>query len=142
MLMTLGLFVFALDTIPYQELQRKTSWRLPDQARVGGRPARQFLGPGEDSITLRAKLAPAFTGGQTTLDLLRTQAGLGIAWPLLEGTGRLYGRFAIESIDEGGGYYFADGAAQQIDFRMTLQRVDNISDLVPAVAGALTSLLL
>ncbi|WP_241000963.1 phage tail protein, partial [Pseudomonas viridiflava] len=46
------MFVFSLHTAAYQEMQRQTDWRHPTSSRVGAQPARQFLGRGEDAITL------------------------------------------------------------------------------------------
>ena len=52
MMLALGLFVFELRTLPYQEMQRSMSWRHAEQSRVGERPALQFTGPDADTITL------------------------------------------------------------------------------------------
>ncbi|MCC5882490.1 MAG: phage tail protein [Halomonas sp.] len=125
MMMAYGLFVFSLSTTAYQELQRQTDWRHPSQSRVGARPARQFLGQGDDTITLTGTLLPEFTGGQRHLDELRRMANEGKAWPLIEGTGRNYGLFVIERLSERKAKFFRDGAAAQIDFDLTLQRVDD-----------------
>ena len=67
MMMTLGLFVFMLKTVPYQELQLQRSWRFPSNSRVGVRPALQFLGPDNDTITLSGVLLPEITGGRLSL---------------------------------------------------------------------------
>ena len=40
MMMALGMFVFSLETLAYQELQRQTDWRHPSSPRVGVQPAR------------------------------------------------------------------------------------------------------
>jgi hypothetical protein len=125
MMMTYGLFVFRLGTVAYQELQRQTDWRHSPQGRVGARPARQFLGAGDDTITLTGTLLPEFTGGQRHLDELRRMANDGKAWPLIEGTGKNYGLFVIESLGERKAVFFRDGAAAQIDFDLVLQRVDD-----------------
>jgi hypothetical protein len=95
MLMALGLFVFETRSVPYQKLARSTQWRHSSQSRVGQRPAYQFVGPGEDTITLSGTLLPAFTGGQPSLDEIRRMADEGQAWPLIEGTGRQYGLWVI-----------------------------------------------
>lgn len=124
MMMTLGMFVFGLDTVAYQNLQRQTAWRHAAQSRIGRRPARQFLGQGEDTITLSGTLLPQFTGGQQSLDELREMADQGAAWPLIEGTGRYYGLFVVESMSERGSHHMRDGAAQRIEFDLVLQRVD------------------
>lgn len=128
MMMALGLFVFGMHTVAYQELQRQTDWRHPSTSRVGTNPARQFLGRGNDTITLPGVLVSGLTGTQISLDTLRIMADTGKAWTLIEGTGRIYGIYVIESISETRSYFFKDGAARRIEFTLTLQRVDD-SDL-------------
>lgn len=124
MMMAYGLFVFGLSTAAYQELQRQTQWRQQGQARVGRRPARQFLGPGDDTIQLNGTLLPQFTGGQQNLDHLREMANQGTAWPLIEGSGTYYGLYVIDSLNERKSNFFRDGAAQQIEFDLSLKRID------------------
>lgn len=124
MMMTLGFFVFEIHTAPYQELQRQTEWRHASQNRVGQRPSYQYLGPGEDTISLSGTLYPELTGGRLSLDLLRTMAEQGKAWPLIEGTGRLYGYWAITGITETSSEFFRDGAPKKIEFAINLVRVD------------------
>lgn len=51
-------------------------------------------------------------------------ANAGGAWPLIEGSGSVYGLFVIESLNERKSVFFRDGAAQKIDFELTLQRID------------------
>lgn len=124
-MMALGLFVFGLRTVPYQQLQRQTQWRHPSVSRVGRRPARQYTGQGDDSFTLSGVLYPEITGGKVTLDMLRTLADTGKAWPLVQGDGTVYGHHVIESIDETDTVFFADGSARKIDFSIKLMRVDD-----------------
>lgn len=135
MLMALGQFVFMTQTLPYQELGRTTQWRHPSQSRIGERPARQFLGVGDDTITLTGTLLPEFTGGRLSLDELRDMADRGKAWPLVEGTGRIYGFWTIESINERSSTFFYDGLAQKIEFTIVLQHVD---DPTPQLIGEVT----
>ena len=106
------------------ELQRQANWRHDGQGRVGQRPARQFLGPGDDTITLTGTLLPLFTGGQQNLDMLRALADEGRAWPLIEGTGTYYGMYTIASLSERKSEFFRDGAAKQIEFDLKLTRID------------------
>lgn len=141
-MMALGLFVFGLDTAPYQQLQRQTSWRHPSSSRVGLRPARQYVGPGDDTITLSGTLYPEITGGKVTLSMLRYMAETGKAWPLIEGTGFFYGLYVIEDLSETGSVFFADGAARKIDFSVKLTRVDDdVPDIVGIVTNELMALL-
>ncbi|WP_170997844.1 phage tail protein, partial [Escherichia coli] len=56
MMMVLGLYVFMLRTVPYQELQYQRSWRHAENSRVNRRPSTQFLGPDNDMLTLSGVL--------------------------------------------------------------------------------------
>src|SRR6187402_2912319 len=100
MMAALGLFVFMLPTVAYQELQHQQTWRHPTSSRVGRRPSTQFLGPDNDTITLTGVLLPAFTGGRLSMLTLQIMADSGKAWSLLDGSGTIYGMFVIESISQ------------------------------------------
>ncbi len=137
MMMSLGMFVFGMHTLAYQELQRDTAWRHASTSRVGTNPARQFIGRGDDTITLPGVLVSGLTGTQASLDMLRYMADTGKAWPLIEGTGRIYGIWVIENIKEGRTYFFKDGAARRIEFAITLQRIDDGQiDMLGGIANA------
>jgi len=125
MMMALGMFVFSLETLAYQEFQRQTEWRHGSTNRIGTNPARQYLGRGDDSITLPGVLLPALAGSQLSLDALRTMADTGKAWPLVEGTGKIYGTWIIESLSETRTLFFRDGQARRIEFTLTLKRIDD-----------------
>ena len=137
MMMTLGFFVFDLATAPYQQLQRQTDWRHASQNRVGQRPVYQYLGPGEDAITLTGTLYPEITGGRVTLDLIRVMAEQGKGWPLIEGSGRLYGFWAVTGVTETSSEFFRDGVPKKIEFTINLVRVDEKRlDLLGTAANA------
>lgn len=125
MMMALGMFVFSLETLTYQEFQRQTEWRHGSTSRIGTNPARQYLGRGDDSITLPGVLLPALAGSQLSLDALRTMADTGKAWPLVEGTGKIYGTWIIESLSETRTLFFRDGQARRIEFTLALKRIDD-----------------
>lgn len=141
MMMALGLFVFSLHTVPYQQLQRQMSWRHPSNSRVGRRPAHQFLGPGEDTITLSGVLYPEVTGGKISLAMLQSMADTGKAWPLIEGTGLIYGLFVIDDISQTHSFFFPDGAPRKIEFSLKLTRVDDEPDLLGKLTTGLLSML-
>lgn len=124
MMMSLGLFVFGLDTAAYQEFQRQTSWKHTSTSRVGARDAYQFTGPGDDSITLTGWIAPELTGNAESIDTLRRMGDTGQAWVLVEGTGKVIGTFFIDSISEGRQHMQQDGRAKRIDFTLSLKRTD------------------
>lgn len=123
-MLCLGLFVFSLDTLSYQDLQRRTSWKHPTQSIVGGRDTSQFLGYGEDIITLSGSIVPEFKGKRASLDELRLMGNTGLAFALVEGTGTVYGAFVITDMQETKTYFEVDGTARKIEFTLTLRRVD------------------
>ncbi|MGD7095908.1 phage tail protein [Ralstonia pseudosolanacearum] len=140
MMMALGLFVFSLDTAPYQEFQRQVAWRHPSNSRVGRRPAHQYLGPDDETITLTGRLVPELTGGEWTLAVLELMGDTGNAYTLIEGTGRYYGQFVIESLDTKRSYFFQDGAARVADFTLKLTRIDD--GLLSKIASTVSKVLL
>lgn len=109
MMLSLGMFVFSLHTLAYQEFQRQTEWRHASSSRIGAQPARQFVGRGDDAITLPGVLLPELAGSALSLDVLRQMADTGSAWPMVEGTGRIYGLWVIERVTETRTLFFADG---------------------------------
>ncbi len=140
-MLCLGLFVFQLDTLSYQELQRRSSWKHASQQLVGARNASQYLGPGDDVITLQGLLVPEFIGEPASLDMLRSMADEGAAWVLVEGTGVIYGAFVITEMNETRTLFHADGSARRIEFTLTLQRVDQDAQDVADQMGELDALM-
>jgi len=142
MMMALGMFVFGMETLAYQEFQRQNDWRHGSTSRIGARPARQYLGPGDETITLPGVLLPEIAGNVLSLDTLRVMADTGKAWSLIEGTGRIYGIYVIESLSETKTYFFRDGAARRIEFSLKLTRVDESRvDLLGSLTGTLGDIL-
>ena len=136
MMLALGMFVFSLSTLAYQELQRQTEWRHPSSSRVGAAPARQFIGRGDDSITLPGIIFPELAGTTLSLDALRLMANTGKAWPMIEGTGRIYGLWVIESLSETKTVFFRDGTARRIEFTLSLKCIDDDQlDLIGAASS-------
>ncbi|WP_426578406.1 phage tail protein [Xenorhabdus stockiae] len=123
MMMIYGMFVFMLKTTPYQSLNRTMDWRHVKNDRVGKFAKWQYAGPGEDSITLNGMLYPEVTGGDISLEVLRTMAFSAKPWPLIEGTGMIYGMFVIDSLTESRTEFFANGKARRIEFTLSLKRV-------------------
>ncbi|WP_422776132.1 phage tail protein [Pseudomonas mediterranea] len=125
MMLALGMFVFSLSTAAYQELQRQTEWRHASNSRVGATPARQFVGRGDDTITLPGIILPELAGSALCLDALRLMANTGKAWPMVEGSGRIYGLWIIERLSETKALFFRDGTPRRIEFTLSLKRIDD-----------------
>ncbi|MDF7759653.1 phage tail protein [Kosakonia cowanii] len=124
MMLALGLFVFMRQTLPYQTMKRDSSYRWPSNARIGKRNAFQYTGPESDTIDITGELFPEITGGMLSLSAVRLMAEQGKAWPLIEGTGMIYGMFVINSVSETGTLFYPDGSPRKISFTLKLTRVD------------------
>jgi hypothetical protein len=122
-MMALGMFVFSLGTLAYQDLQRKSSWRHARSGRIGAIDATQFIGRDNDEISLSGEAPAELMDGRASLDQLREMAEAGGAWSLVDGAGRVYGAFVITGIDEGQRHFFADGTPRMIEFGLELLEV-------------------
>lgn len=122
MLMSLGLFVFSLDTAPFQTLKRSTAQRWARHDRTGKGPAYQYTGQGEDKISIDGTLAPDITGGTGNLDKLRKMAAKGKSWIMTAGTGEVMGSWFIENVDETRRHLYASGTPRLIEFSLSLVR--------------------
>lgn len=121
-MMKLGAFTFSLDTAAFQQLQRSTAYKWASQPRVGQPDALQFLGEGEDTITLSGVVYPHYWGGLRQVDDMRTQAGKGEPLILVEGTGAVLGKWVIMSVSETKKVFFSDGTPRKINFSMKIKK--------------------
>lgn len=123
MLAAIGMFVFETDSLLFDELARKRSWRHARTERFGAIAASQFVGPGDDDVTLSGRLMPGLAGRWSSLQQIAEMADTGEAFPLADGTGTILGQFMIEGLDETHRSLIDNGRARLIDFTLTLRRV-------------------
>lgn len=139
MMMIFGVFVFSLPTATYQQLQRQTSWRHASSNRVGDMPDYQFVGRGEDSITLDGSILPAFMGTPLSLTALRVMGDTGKSFPLISGTGKIFGLYFLDNVDETQTFFFPNGAARKIEFKLKLTQKTRpgtlINNVISSVLG-------
>ncbi|MFM2278997.1 MAG: hypothetical protein RLZZ444_1228 [Pseudomonadota bacterium] len=124
MLAAIGMFVFSTDTALFDELARRRDWRHARTERFGARPASQYLGPGEDLVTLSGTLVPELAGSYSAIERLAEMADQGEAWPLADGRGNVLGNFTIERIEERHSSLIDTGQARVVGFTIELARVD------------------
>lgn len=141
MMMIYGVFVFSIPTATYQSLQRTTSWNHASNNRVGSMPAYQFVGKGEDSITLDGSIVPEF-GSQLSLTALRLMGDTGKSFPLIAGNGKIYGLWILESVDETQTYFFKNGKPRKVEFSLKLKKTQTAGALIGNILGNIASKLL
>lgn len=140
MMMILGMFPFSIPTAVYQQLQRSTNWRHPSNSRVGDMPAYQFTGRGEDTISLEGSIVPEF-GSQMSITALRVMGDTGKSWPLISGTGKVFGLYHIDDLQETQTIFFPDGTPKKIEFSLKMTQAQKPGTLIGNTAGKLIGLL-
>lgn len=123
-MMVYGMFVFTLRTVPYQQLQHSQEWRHVKNDRVNKSAAWQYIGPGDDNITLSGVLYPEITGGNLSLAALETIGFSGRPWPLIEGGGWIYGMYVMTRLERGKTEFDQYGLAKKIEFTISLSRAN------------------
>lgn len=123
-MMQLGSFQFSIMTAVYQELIRKNEYKWPSQHRFGQRPSRQFVGVGDETMQLPGVIYPEYRGGFQQIEAMRNLAARGQPLLLVDGLGKLWGRWVIESIDEKQTLFAAFGAPRKQEFTLSLARFD------------------
>lgn len=126
MILALGQFVFSTDTLTFDQLQRNRAWSYASNAVAQGRDRYQFTGVGEETISIPFIIyqAQGF-GNRQSIDDLSEMADTGAGYVLIDGTGYIYGVFAIDSIDETRNYLTIQGVPQKIDGTLKLTRIDD-----------------
>lgn len=137
-IMSFGMFAFSIPTLLYDQLQIKTDYRYGRTGRVGARDATQFIGPGDQTISLSGSVYDEISDGVASLDKLHAMATLGEAQPLLCSNGRVYGNFVITGVDEQHRVFATDGTPIAIDFGIDFLRVDDddVANASTATNGA------
>ncbi len=135
MLMIYGLFVFSVRSAPFNERQHSTEYRWASHNRIGNHPAYQYIGKGEETITLTGTLMPEFSGGEDGLDMLHEMAASGQAYLLMAGNGRIFGRYFIDSISDTADHFLSNGTPQKIEFTISLKYYDGkVPELIGSIA--------
>ena len=150
MMMIYGMFVFQLSTLPHQQIQQSRNWRHVKNERINRSASWQYIGAGDDTITLSGLLYPEITGGEVSLTALTSQAYVGRPWPLIDGVGQIYGMYVITGLNTTRSELHRYGRARKIEFTVTFERVDedlrerlqssSLGDLANNVKGALNNL--
>lgn len=124
MQLALGAFIFETDNLTYSQLGRRTAWRHAGQSRVGASEALQYVGPGDDTLSLTGVLPHGVVGRSEAIATLRDMGRRGAAWPLVGGDGVVHGAWIITDLDETQRGLMIDGRPRLSDFTLNLKAVD------------------
>lgn len=123
MLFALGLFVFDSQTMLPDRIERDRAFRHARDDRFLAPASSQFVGVGDDKVTLTGTLVPELAGNASAIETLAEMASEGEAWPLMDGTGSILGTYTIDRLANGGSNLIDTGQARKIDFTIELTRV-------------------
>lgn len=102
--------------------------------------ARLYAEAEQTSALLRQR-QHRITGGRLSLLALEQMAEQGKAWPLIEGSGTIYGMYVIEGLNQTKTEFFRDGMPRRIEFTLSLKRVDeSLSDMFGDLSAQLNNL--
>jgi phage protein U len=124
-MLALGAFRFSISTAAYQQLERQSSYKWEEVERFGQAPLMQYCGYDSETISLQGTILPEYKGGLGQMSQMRVQASLGIALPLVTGTGNYYGLWVVESITEAQEVFWSNGQPRKIDFQINLKKYLN-----------------
>ena len=126
MILSLGQFVFSVDTLTFNELQRSRSWSFANNDIAQGRPQYQFTDTGEETISIPFLIYQEHGfGNRQSVDDLAEMADTGAGYVLIDGSGYIYGVFAIDSIDDNRSFLTINGVPRKVDGTLKLTRVDD-----------------
>jgi hypothetical protein len=97
-LMAWGPIQFEVGAAAYEELAHSAAARWEKHMIIGRRPAAQYLGPDEESVTLRGTIYPAATGSAsaTTIADLLAAAQASDVYTLMSADGSIVDVYRLE----------------------------------------------
>lgn len=122
--MALGGFIFGLSSeFAYDRLERKASGGWVSLDIIASKPMSHQTGQGLE--TLRLSGVAMYGPGMRRVDQLRTMINARVPYVLVDGIGRNWGRWRIESVTESQRSIIDDGTAMALDWTLELEEFVN-----------------
>lgn len=122
--MALGSFVFGLGSgFPYERLERKTSGGWVSLDIISSKPKSHNTGQGLESLRLSGKAQ--WADGMAKLDELRAMADARQPYALVDGVGRVWGRWRINDVTESQQRVLDDGTTSLLEWSLDLEEFVN-----------------
>jgi phage protein U len=125
--MQLGPITFGLRRAAYQELTRATEYRWATVDPVGIAPAYQFIGVGEDTITLNGVVYTHIPTSWNAIGDMRDLAAAGLPQILVSAFGTVLGTWIITSVQERQPSHFILGIPRKQEFTITLKKFNPVA---------------
>lgn len=120
-LMTLGEIRFSVSDGAYQSLNRALEMRVARMDRAGRQSARQILGE-DETVDVEGVCYPGQRHARDRVESFFALARTKTPQMLTDGTGRVWGLFAIERVEERHTLIGPGGVPTRQDFRIALGR--------------------
>jgi phage protein U len=124
MLYALGPLDFEVAPFNTHEVERANSADFAAKDLVGRRKGHEFVGAGDERITMRGKLFPHKLGGLGALGILNALCDSGTPQMLMRGDGTPLGWFLVERVRESSSHLDGRGVGKMIEFEVELLRDD------------------
>ena len=122
--LAIGEFVFGLATgFPYERLARKTSGGWVDLDIISSKPLSHNTGQGLETLRLSGKAQ--WGAGMAKVDELRAMANSRAPFTVVDGLGRNWGRWRIDSVNEDQERVIDDGTASLLGWTLELSEFVN-----------------
>lgn len=140
MLYMIGTLSF--DTRPFNadSMDRSATADLAEKPVIGGLAPSEFMGEGNDKITLSGLLLPSKIGGLTELEIADQMRKAGARVPVMRGDGKRIGTFSIIKLGEKHTKLMRDGVGFSVSYSIKLKKVQADRDGAIAVISGLLSL--
>ncbi len=120
----LGDFRFTVNQNAYDKLDRSSTYTWARNQRFGQHAAAQYVGPGQDTITLKGTIYPEHhKGGLRQIDQIREMSATGEPQQLFFGydnVGSSKGQWTIENIKESQAIFHTNGQPRKQEFTLEL----------------------
>jgi phage protein U len=134
---TVDVFPFNADAVG---VEGTTDYAKKDL--LGRLPAREFVGEGDETLTLKGQVLPSKLGGLSSIEALHGMRRQGERTFVMRGDGRVMGWYAVEHISEQHEMLGPNGVGQVVKHEVKLIMVDPPgSDAGAGIIGDLIGLL-
>jgi hypothetical protein len=113
-----------MDTRPFNAdtFDRSASADLVEKAVMGGLKPSEFMGEGEDTLTITGQLLPFKTGGLAEFDVLDEMRRTGARFPVMRGDGKRLGTYAITQLSERHNLLMKNGVGFTVQYSVSLRK--------------------
>jgi len=131
-----------MDTMPFNvdKVSRDAGADIVSKPVIGGLKPKEFMGEGDDNITLSGQLLPSKIGGLNELEAAHSMRVSGTRFPLMRGDGARLGWFAITRISEGHKHLMRNGVGFVVKHSITMTKVQSDTGAGQQIISGLLSL--